>query len=59
MLNFVYIFILQKSGSDVHALGARMRMQRAMVGAMRQVLTGVSMRCGAVPAPKMKMGNWV
>ena len=36
-----------------------MRMKRAMVGAIRVVLTGASIFCGRVLAPKMKIGNCV
>ena len=41
----------QNNGSDEQALGARIRMVFAMVGAMRSMVTGVFTRSAFVPAP--------
>lgn len=47
----------QNNGLEKQALGALMRMQRAIVGAIWSIVTGVRIRSGEVPAPQKIMGN--
>lgn len=52
-------YVCQNRGSDEQALGARMRIALAIVGAIRSVVTGVLMRSAFIPAPYIIIGNCV
>ena len=49
----------QNNGSDEQALGALMRIDLAIVGAILSMVTGVFICSALVPAPKIMMGNCV
>ena len=53
----MYYGCMIDSGTSLHALGARMRMVRARVGAMHCVLTGVSTFSAWTPAPIKMIGK--
>lgn len=57
IFNIKCIITRQNKGSAVHALGALMRIERQIVGAIRSVVTGISMRAWLTPGPISTMGN--